>query len=117
MRIPSVPGQLVLSDRGDNLSSVLQAICETAELKRALSHWMQELTPMDVVDFGFVADAEGKIRALGGRRGTQNFRQQCFRWHVEVSWECWPRCSAPSLPSFTFWRRLRPAFIRPASRC
>jgi predicted ATPase len=61
MRTPSVPGQLVLSDRGDNLSSVLHAICETAELKQALSHWIQELTPMDVVDFEFVSDAAGKI--------------------------------------------------------
>ncbi len=76
MRKPSVPGQLILSDRGDNLSSVLQAICETPELKRALSHWIQELTPMDVVDFGFVEDAEGKILVYlveeGGRKTSAN---------------------------------------------
>ena len=61
MRKPSTPGQVILSDRGDNLSSVLQAICEKPELKLALSHWVQELTPMDVVDFEFVPDAAGKI--------------------------------------------------------
>lgn len=61
MRRPSIPGQLVLSDRGDNLSSVLQAICEKPELKQALSQWIRELTPMDVVDFEFVPDAAGKI--------------------------------------------------------
>lgn len=61
MRKPSIPGQLILSDRGDNLSSVLQAIGEKPELKRALSNWVQELTPMDVVDFEFVPDAAGRI--------------------------------------------------------
>ncbi|MGA2173623.1 MAG: AAA family ATPase [Verrucomicrobiota bacterium] len=72
MRRPSVPGQLILGDRGDNLSSVLQAICEKPELKQALSHWIQELTPMDVVGFKFVPDAEGKILVYlveeGGRK-------------------------------------------------
>ena len=61
MRKRSIPGQLILSDRGDNLSLVLHAICEKPELKQALSNWIQELTPMDVVDFEFVPDAEGKI--------------------------------------------------------
>jgi predicted ATPase len=61
MRTPSVPGQVALSNRGENLSSVLHAICETAELKQTMSHWIQELTPMDVVDFEFVPDAAGKI--------------------------------------------------------
>jgi hypothetical protein len=44
---------------------VLQAICEKPELKLALSNWIQELTPMDVVDFEFVPDAAGKIRGYG----------------------------------------------------
>jgi predicted ATPase len=76
MRKPSIPGQLVLSDRGDNLSSVLQAICEKPELKLALSNWIQELTPMDVVDFEFVPDAAGKILVYlveeGGRKTSAN---------------------------------------------
>ncbi len=61
MRRPSMPGQIVLSDRGENLSSVLQAICEDSQSKEALSHWLQELTPMDVQDFKFEPDAAGKI--------------------------------------------------------
>ncbi|HXP59096.1 MAG TPA: AAA family ATPase [Dongiaceae bacterium] len=76
MRKPSIPGQLILSDRGDNLSSVLQAICEKPELKLALSNWIQELTPMDVVDFEFVPDAAGKVLVYlveeGGRKTSAN---------------------------------------------
>jgi predicted ATPase len=76
MRKPSIPGQVILSDRGDNLSSVLQAICEKPELKVALSHWVQELTPMDVVDFEFVPDAAGKVLVYlveeGQRRTSAN---------------------------------------------
>lgn len=71
MRKPSIPGQLVLSDRGDNLSSVLQAICEKPELKQAMSNWVQELTPMDVVDFDFVEDAAGKILVYLVEEGQQ----------------------------------------------
>ena len=76
MRKPSIPGQLILSDHGDNLSSVLQAICEKPELKLALSNWIQELTPMDVVDFDFVPDAAGKVLVYlveeGGRKTSAN---------------------------------------------
>lgn len=76
MRKPSIPGQLILSDRGDNLSSVLQAICEKPELKKSLSHWVQELTPMDVVDFDFVPDATGRVQVYlieeGKRRTSAN---------------------------------------------
>ena len=76
MRKPSLPGQYVLSDRGENLSSVLQAICEQPQLKQALSNWIQELTPMDVVDFEFVPDAAGKILVYlieaGGRKTSAN---------------------------------------------
>ena len=72
MRIPSLPGQDVLGDRGENLSSVLQAICESSGLKRAVLEWGRELTPLDVVDFEFPADLTGKILLVlvesGGRR-------------------------------------------------
>ena len=61
MRRPSIPGQTTLGDRGENLSSVLQAMCETAATHRALAEWIKQLTPMDVVDFDFVSDASGKI--------------------------------------------------------
>lgn len=61
MRIPSVPGQVVLGDRGENLSSVLQAICEAPEKKRAILEWIRQLTPLDVEEFDFVSDQTGKI--------------------------------------------------------
>lgn len=61
MRRPSLPGQTILGDRGENLSSVLQHICATAEGKETLIEWIQELTPMDARDFKFVSDLTGKI--------------------------------------------------------
>jgi len=61
MRLPSVPGQTTLGDRGENLSSVLQSICENPKRKKALMEWVRELTPMDVTDFRFVPDQIGRI--------------------------------------------------------
>jgi predicted ATPase len=61
MRLPSFPGQTVLGDRGENLSSVLQSICEQPGRKEALVQWVQELTPMDVTDFDFPSDQIGRI--------------------------------------------------------
>jgi len=61
MKVPSLPGQTVLGDRGENLSSVLQAICEDSESKRDITEWIRELTPLDVVDFEFIEDQTGKI--------------------------------------------------------
>lgn len=61
MRRPSFPGQTVLGDRGENLSSVLHALCEEPRQKKALIEWIRELTPMDAADFDFVADQTGRI--------------------------------------------------------
>jgi predicted ATPase len=61
MRIPSMPGQDILGDRGENLSSVLQSICETESSKRVILEWIRELTPLDVRDFEFVPDQTGKV--------------------------------------------------------
>jgi predicted ATPase len=61
MRQPSVPGQHILGDRGENLSSVLQAICEDESRKQTLLGWLRALTPMDAVDFEFIADFSGKV--------------------------------------------------------
>ncbi len=61
MRQPSIPGQKIIGDRGENLSSVLQTICEDTERKQVLIQWLQELTPMDVSDFEFVPDQTGKV--------------------------------------------------------
>lgn len=61
MRIPSTPGQTSLGDRGENLSSVLAAICADPGKKEAIVEWLHRLTPMDVVDLEFVGDAAGRI--------------------------------------------------------
>jgi predicted ATPase len=60
MKVPSLPGQ-PLGDRGENLSSVLQAICEDQSRKDAMTEWIRQLTPQDVVDFDFPADQTGRI--------------------------------------------------------
>jgi predicted ATPase len=61
MRMPSLPGQDVLGDRGENLSSVLQALCEDQTQKEAVLEWIRELTPLDVTDFEFSSDQTGRI--------------------------------------------------------
>jgi predicted ATPase len=61
MKQPSLPGQLVLGDRGENLSSVLQEICRYPELRSALVRWIRELTPLDVVDLEFTSDQIGRV--------------------------------------------------------
>ncbi|WP_437301395.1 AAA family ATPase [Sorangium sp. So ce426] len=58
---PSVPGQANLSDRGENLSSVLQTLCSREDTKSELLHWLRALTPMDVVDLKFPADLRGQV--------------------------------------------------------
>jgi predicted ATPase len=61
MRQPSFVGQTVLGDQGENLSSVLFAICEDPKRKEALLEWVRELTPMDAVDFEFPPDQIGRV--------------------------------------------------------
>lgn len=61
MRVPSVPGQVILGDRGENLSAILQAIAEQDDKKRAMLEWIRQLTPLDVSDFAFVPDQTGKV--------------------------------------------------------
>jgi len=61
MRIPSQPGQTVLGDHGENLSSVLFATCADASKKQVLLEWVRKLTPMDVDDLRFDDDAAGRI--------------------------------------------------------
>jgi predicted ATPase len=60
-RIPSIPGETQLGERGENLSSVIQHLCEDQERKQVLASWLEQLTPMDVVDFDFATDASGRI--------------------------------------------------------
>jgi len=61
MRLPSIPGQTTLGDRGDHLATVLKDVCEDQERREALVEWVRELTPMDVTDFKFVPDTRGRI--------------------------------------------------------
>ena len=61
MREPSVPGATRLGDGGENLPSVLEAICTDAERKRTLMSWFEELTPMDVKELEFPRDPSGRI--------------------------------------------------------
>ncbi|VXD21153.1 SMC domain protein [Planktothrix serta PCC 8927] len=61
MRRPSNPGQNILGDRGENLSSVLQGICQDQNLKIGVLEWLKALTPMDATDLEFVTDITGKI--------------------------------------------------------
>ena len=63
LRRPSLPGQTILGDKGENLSSVLQAICADQSSKESLIEWTRELTPLDVADFKFPeVSLEGRIQ-------------------------------------------------------
>ncbi|MBK8262771.1 MAG: AAA family ATPase [Nannocystis sp.] len=61
MRVPSQPGQVILGDRGENLSSVLQAICNDKQRRVTLLEWLRALTPMDAIDFEFIPDFSGRV--------------------------------------------------------
>ncbi|SNS60882.1 MULTISPECIES: AAA family ATPase [unclassified Azospirillum] len=61
-KLASPPGQKVLGDRGENLPTVLQAICADPARKETLMEWVRALTPMDVVDFKFRSDLNGFIQ-------------------------------------------------------
>jgi predicted ATPase len=71
-RLPSLPGMQVLGDRGENLSSVLQSICQDPERMSTLLEWVRALTPLDVVDFDFPQDFAGRVLVhlveQGGRK-------------------------------------------------
>ena len=63
MRQPSFPGQTVLGDRGQNLPTVLEAICDDSRRAETLLEWIRELTPMDVADFEFPKDpVSGRVQ-------------------------------------------------------
>ena len=62
MRESAFPGQVVLGDSGENLPTVLQAICDDSDRRETLLEWTRELTPMDVADFRFQTEASGKVQ-------------------------------------------------------
>ena len=45
MRIPSLPGQTTLGDRGENLSSVLAVATHDPAQKRVVLEWVAQLHP------------------------------------------------------------------------
>jgi len=61
MRHPSTPGEQVLGDRGENLSTVLYNLTADAAKKEALLGWLRSLTPLDVVDLRFHEDLTGRV--------------------------------------------------------
>ncbi len=65
MREPAFPGQTRLGDGGENLPTVLKAICADERRREALAEWTRELTPMDVRDFDFQEDpTTGRVQLV-----------------------------------------------------
>lgn len=63
MRQAAFPGQSILTESGDNLSSILYTICQMPESKASLLLRLEELTPTEVVDLDFFTDEVGQVRA------------------------------------------------------
>jgi hypothetical protein len=53
MRLRSLTNHTTLGDQGENLASVLKALCVDSAKKQTLIEWIQALTPMDAQDFEF----------------------------------------------------------------
>ncbi|MDD9992989.1 MAG: ATP-binding protein [Rhodospirillales bacterium] len=64
MRQPSLPGQIILGDGGENLPAVLKALCMDPGKEEVLTQWTRELTPMDVADFDFREGPDGKVHLI-----------------------------------------------------
>ena len=64
MRKPSLPGQIILGDGGENLPTVLKALCADPARKEVLTQWTRELTPMDVAGFDFREGPDGKVHLI-----------------------------------------------------
>jgi len=61
MRHPSFPGQTILGDRGENLPTVLEAICTDPQRKAIFASWLNELIPSEVKDLEFPRDPNGRV--------------------------------------------------------
>lgn len=71
MREPSLPGQAVLSDRGENLSAVLHHMCQDPRQKDMLVTWTKMLTPMEASDLRFVDYPDGRVMLALVEQGGQ----------------------------------------------
>lgn len=70
LRKPSVAGVTHLGDRGHNLSSVLQSLCEDEETRVSILRWLRELTPSDVDDLAFpTVDLADRIQVALKEKG------------------------------------------------
>jgi len=61
LRRASYPAQVSLGDRGENLSSVLFAVCLDPHKLAVVTEWLQALTPMDVIGLEFPQDHMGRV--------------------------------------------------------
>jgi predicted ATPase len=61
MQEPAFPGATELGELGENLPTVLEAICADPKCKAVLLSWLHELTPMDVSDLEFPVDFNGRV--------------------------------------------------------
>ncbi|MBI5533828.1 MAG: ATP-binding protein [Deltaproteobacteria bacterium] len=61
MRAPSIPGQVSLGLRGENLSSVLMAICEHPKRKADLLEMVTQFAALELSDLAFPEDYSGKV--------------------------------------------------------
>ena len=64
MREPGFPGANILGDSGENLSTVLEEICNDPKRREILASWVHELTPMDIKDFEFPRDPSGRVHLM-----------------------------------------------------
>ena len=93
MREPSIPGATTLGDYGQNLPTVLEAICVDADRKQTLLSWFEELTPMDVQGFEFPRDPSGRVHLLHHWSATgARCRLTALPTARCGSWGYWPRC-------------------------
>ena len=76
MRQPSLPGQIVMGDGGENLPTVLKALCMDPTKKEVLTQWTRELTPMDVKDFDFREGPDGKVHLILQERSGKEISAQ-----------------------------------------
>ena len=60
MRKPSEGADKKLGENGQNLTDAVEAICRDPVHKKTLLSWLHELIPMDVQDFDFPPDSNGR---------------------------------------------------------
>lgn len=90
MRRESHISNTVLGDHGENLSSVLNALCEDPQRRAILLDWLQALTPLDVTDFAFEEAFGGKVmvflvEANGNRTSADSASDGTLRFLAMVA--------------------------------